>query len=306
MRPLVSIIIPVLDRTKDKYFHACMDSIADSDYPQERIEIIVKEGLPAEIAKGEALKEVKGEYVMFLDSDNILLSDYISKAVAALEYNSTCMGIEATYFPCGGSLNTFLTDILHISDPISYLISTIPQDKLKANGAICYLKNSSLAYPLGANGFLYRKCDLDRVRAYEGFEDTQIPLRLFYSGHSSWFRLESTGIRHFYVDNLWQFFLKRRRQAFHYLKRKDEGLNLINWSMLNPRMPKWLALLYCLSGLLPIITCLWKLPTNKLWLWWPLVCPVSALGALAGIVTYYKSKLFSPLNETSLQPVRLT
>src|SRR5687767_6319492 len=84
-KPKISIIIPVLDRKTDKYLHACLDSIYDCNYPKDRIQIIIKEGLPAEQAKGLALKEVEGEYVMFLDSDNILLPSYIDWAIEGLE-----------------------------------------------------------------------------------------------------------------------------------------------------------------------------------------------------------------------------
>lgn len=301
--PTVSIIIPCLVREKDKHLRECLYSIFTSEYPKEKIQVLVKEGLPAEEAKGEALKEATGEYIMFLDTDNRLAPNYLVEAIKVLEEFHYAFGVEATYVKCGNSLNEFLTNILHISDPISLLITTSPCVSTQKECVSCTFTNGSFSYPLGANGFLYRKKDLDKVEASCDFEDTQIPLRMLKIGYLCWLRLKYDGIGHYYVDNLKEFFLKRRRQAFHYLVKREKGTNTINWTMLRPRQPIWLAWLYCITLIGPMITMVFNLPKTKLWLWWPPACFVSALGLVAGVITYWFSKLL-PITETSLQPKR--
>ena len=301
--PLVSIIIPCFDKTKDKYIPRCLDSIYDSHYPSFQLQILIIEGLTAEEAKSEGLRQAKGEYIVFLDTDNEVEKFYLRDSIEHLQNYPEVFGVESTYCPTENSLNTFLTKELHISDPISLLITNEIRYVNKGWHNYCFFDNSTYAYPLGANGFVYRKKDLDRVEAHVDFEDTQIPLRLVKSGAFSWIQIP-LGIKHHYVDNLWQFFLKRRRQTFHYLDKKEKGLNKINWTMLRPRQPIWLAFLYCLTIIGPVMTTLFNLRRTKLWLWWTPCCLISALGLVAGVTTFYFSKFLS-IQETSLQPKRI-
>ena len=95
MRPLISIIIPVSEKDEFILNALCIDSIFKSNYPASRIQVIVKRGLPAEQAKGDALKEAKGDYVCFLDADNEVTPGYFDLAIGMLELYPQAFGVEA-------------------------------------------------------------------------------------------------------------------------------------------------------------------------------------------------------------------
>jgi len=82
--PEISIIIPVLDRNKDKYLGKCLASIANSEYPIHKITVIIKEGFGYNEGKSLGLKEAKGEFICFLDSDNVVLPNYFKDAIGTI------------------------------------------------------------------------------------------------------------------------------------------------------------------------------------------------------------------------------
>ena len=100
-KPLISVIIPVYKT--EKYLKTCVDSVCDSDYKNlqiilvddgspdrcpemcdelalgdSRIEVIHKENGGLSDARNAALDKVKGEYVTFIDSDDLIKKDMIS------------------------------------------------------------------------------------------------------------------------------------------------------------------------------------------------------------------------------------
>lgn len=111
MNPKVSIIIPVYNA--DKYLRRCFDSILDNKYSNIEIipvndgskdksqEIIdeYKEEYPAifnpiiqnnqgiGLTRNNGLKKATGEYIMFIDNDDYIDSDYIEKHIKEVEKN---------------------------------------------------------------------------------------------------------------------------------------------------------------------------------------------------------------------------
>src|SRR5438105_14013244 len=105
MTPFVSVIIPC--RNEVAYLAACLDSILLSDYPRERLEIVVADGMstdgtrellarypvrmvdnPARItpaALNRAIAESRGEIIVRIDAHSTTAADYISRAVGHLE-----------------------------------------------------------------------------------------------------------------------------------------------------------------------------------------------------------------------------
>ena len=135
-----------------------------------------------EEGKRLALQHATGEYIVFVDADNeITHPDYIELAVKALAANPQALGVESYYLPSSkmSSFCAYLTHRLHISDPIAWLMSTNP--KLVArDGEVerWTLPGDSLSYPLGANGFVFRRADLESVKADAPFQDTHAALHL--------------------------------------------------------------------------------------------------------------------------------
>lgn len=116
--PLVSIIIPC--RNEEKFIGKCIDSIIANDYPKERLEFFIVDGMsddgtrqieqrygkkypfikvldnPKKItpcALNKGIKYAKGQIVMRMDAHTTYERDYISKCVRYLsEYNADNVG----------------------------------------------------------------------------------------------------------------------------------------------------------------------------------------------------------------------
>ena len=196
--PRVSFIMPTLN--VEALLDNVLSSITRQTYPRDRYEILLADahstdrtreiakkygaividddGKNMEEGKRLALRHATGEYIVFVDADNeITHPDYIELAVKALAANPQALGVESYYLPSPkmSSFCAYLTHLLHISDPICWLMSANP--KLVArDGEIerWTLPGGSLSYPLGANGFVFRRADLESVQADEQFQDTHV------------------------------------------------------------------------------------------------------------------------------------
>ena len=110
MAPLVTIVLPCRD--EEGYVGACLDSIIASDYPQDRIEVLVVDGMSkdrtreivqsyalqhstirlldnpqaiAPTALNRAIRDAKGSVIMRMDAHVVYPQNYVSRLVAALE-----------------------------------------------------------------------------------------------------------------------------------------------------------------------------------------------------------------------------
>src|SRR6185436_3835230 len=147
--PKVSFIMPTLNA--GALLENCLASIAKQTYPRDRYEIILADamskdatraiaakygaividdrGRDMEQGKRLALQHATGEYIVFVDSDNELTHpDYIELAVRALAANPQALGVESYYLPSAkmSSFCAYVTTLLHISDPICWLMSVNP------------------------------------------------------------------------------------------------------------------------------------------------------------------------------------
>jgi glycosyltransferase involved in cell wall biosynthesis len=325
--PRVSFIIPTLNAAA--MLPICLRSIRNQDYPAEKIEVIVADGgstddtleiaksfgaqvvenpdRVAESGKRVALKSVRGEYVVFTDSDNeISCRDFVRLAVSALEKNPQALGLES-YYPAAPGMNSFcayLTEALHISDPVTWMMCVNPVLVGKNDEVERWtFPKDSLAFPLGANGFIFRKTDLDSIGAAEFFEDTHVALQLAQAGKQEWLRLAGRGVHHYVVRGAMDFLKKRRRQTYHFLSLKHKSD--LSWTKMNPRVPAWAACLLCATIIVPLAQTargLFKTGDAR-WLWHPLASFVSVLGVAWGFLTFTFSKRTADA-EANLQPVR--
>jgi glycosyltransferase involved in cell wall biosynthesis len=116
--PLVSIVIPC--RNEERFIKSCLDSVIDQDYPKDRIEIIIIDGMSEDgtrpiveqysqkqafvkllvnpdritpCALNIGIKEAKGEVIIRMDAHAKYKNDYISKCVKYLyEYKADNVG----------------------------------------------------------------------------------------------------------------------------------------------------------------------------------------------------------------------
>jgi hypothetical protein len=207
-----------------------------------------------------------------------------------LAANPTAFGVESYYLPSPRmtSFCSYLTCLLHISDPVAWLMSIKPVF-IGATGEVerwTFPKNS-LAYPVGSNGFVFRKSELDLVKAGENYSDTHTSVNLIQATRKrEWLRIEGRGVHHYYVATLGEFLKKRRRATCHFLDmQKEHGFS---WTERKPRIPGWLACLLCATFIFPILQMLVALAKSRdtRWFWHPWASFASALGVLWGLQTY--------------------
>ncbi len=310
--PLVSFIMPTLNA--GAILDNCLASIARQTYPRDRYEIILADarstdstrdiakkygaivldddGKNMEEGKRLALARANGEYIVFVDADNeITHPDYIELAVTALAKNPQALGVESYYLPSPkmSSFCAYLSHLLHISDPTAWLMSANPQlVESVGNVERWKLPDNTFSYPLGANGFVFRRSDLESVKADEHFQDTHVALYLMRAGKREWLRIRGRGVHHYYVQTLWGFVQKRRRATVHFLRVQEEAKT--NWMKERPPVPLWLASFYCFTFFGPTYHTLRGLPRDWRWLWHELACPASVLGNAWGFWTYHTRK----------------
>jgi glycosyltransferase involved in cell wall biosynthesis len=271
--PLVSFILPTLNA--EALLDNCLASIARQTYPHDKIEIILADahstdrtreiakkfgavvldddGKNMEEGKRLALRRATGEYIVFVDADNeITHADYIELGVKALAANPQALGVESYYLPSPkmSSFCAYITHLLHISDPIAWLMSVNPT-LVARDGEVerWTLPKNSFSYPLGANGFIFRRAELESVQANEKFQDTHVALFLMKNGKREWLRIRGRGVHHYYVQTLWSFVQKRRRAVVHFLRVQQEMP--VNWMKEKPLAPLWLAAIYCVTFIGP-------------------------------------------------------
>ena len=308
--PKVSFIIPALNAAT--LLENCLQSIARQTYPRERCEIVIADahstdgtreiakqygaiildddGKSMEEGKRLALRHATGEYIVSVDTDNELThADFVELAVRALAAHPQALGVESYYLPSAkmSSFCAYITHRLHISDPICWLMSANPR-LIAREGEVerWTLPGDTLAYPLGANGFVFRRADLASVKANEHFQDTHAALHLMRAGKREWLRLRGRGVHHYYVQTLRGFVQKRRRATVHFLRVQEEMP--VNWMKEKPPVPLWAAVLYCVTLVGPLWHTLRGLVRDRdaRWLWHAPASVASVLGNAWGVWTY--------------------
>lgn len=116
--PLVSIIMPC--RNEERFIGQCLDSIIAQDYPKDRLEVWIGDGISedrtreiiekytreypfiklfdnpkkiAPVAQNIGIKNAKGEIIIIMDAHSNYRNDYISKCVKhSKEYNADNVG----------------------------------------------------------------------------------------------------------------------------------------------------------------------------------------------------------------------
>ena len=308
--PRISVIMPTLNA--GALLENCLASIRQQDYPQDKIEIVLADahskddtraiakkhgaivlddnGKNMEEGKRLALGHATGELIAFVDADNeITHPDYFRLAVKALMDNPQALGVESYYLPSPkmSSFCVYITHRLHISDPICWLMSTNPRLIARDGETERWtLPGNSCAYPLGANGFFFRRADLESVHASEKFQDTHVALFLMKQGRREWLRVRGRGVHHYYIQSLWRFIQKRRRATVHFLRVQEEMP--VNWMKEKPPVSLPVAAIYCVTFVGPLWHTLVGIirDGDPRWLWHTPASIGSVLGNAWGVLTY--------------------
>ncbi|MBL9168709.1 MAG: glycosyltransferase family 2 protein [Verrucomicrobiales bacterium] len=309
--PKVSFLIPTLNAAG--ILETCLQSIRKQDYPADRMEIIVADGGSSDgtralaaryganildnprrgydSGKCVALAGASGEFVVFVDADNeITHTDFITRAVAAMQRYPDALGLESYYLPSPrmSSICVYLSQVLHISDPVAWMMSVNPRLVAAVDGVERWtFPDGRLAFPMGANGFIFRRADLAHLTADDLFEDCTVVIELARRGRTEWLRLPGRGVHHYVVGGWWDFVRKRRRQTFHFLAQRHQ--KKVSWTQFQPTVPGWLACLYCGTLIGPLYHTLRGLVRtgNPAWLWHSVVSFSSVLGISWGVLTYW-------------------
>ncbi|HEY6167810.1 MAG TPA: glycosyltransferase family 2 protein [Verrucomicrobiae bacterium] len=311
-QPKITIVTPT--RNAAALLENLLSSVRAQDYPQERIEVLIADarstdgtreiaarhraivmdddGGDMEEAKRIAVARATGDYIVFADADNEFTHpDWLRLAVEGLAKNPQALGVESYYLPSAkmSSFCAYITHLLHISDPLAWLMTVRPLLVAREGEVERWtLPEGTFAYPLGANGFIFRKADLDAVKAAEQFQDTHVAMHLMRAGKREWLRLRGRGVCHYYVQDLWPGLLHKRRRAIaHYfnVQRRSGG---VNWSNEKPRVPAWAAILYGFTVIGPLFHAVAGVARtgDSRWLWHAPASFVSALGTLWGWWTF--------------------
>ncbi|HLD41248.1 MAG TPA: glycosyltransferase [Candidatus Omnitrophota bacterium] len=88
--PLISIIIPVRPGASAK---TAIDSIRKADYPLERIETILEEGLNPSRQRNQGIKKASGEILFFLDDDSEITPGLFKETVKTYQAYPDAIGV---------------------------------------------------------------------------------------------------------------------------------------------------------------------------------------------------------------------
>lgn len=126
MKDLVSIIIPVYN--SESYISGCIQSVLDQTYPHfeviaaddgsedgsrelcedfcrrdERVRLLNLEHKGVSAARNAAMKAARGEYLFFLDSDDVIHPQLLETLMELMRQNRTAIATETRYYAGGGA-----------------------------------------------------------------------------------------------------------------------------------------------------------------------------------------------------------
>jgi glycosyltransferase involved in cell wall biosynthesis len=140
LKPFVSVIIPC--RNEIRFLGRCLDSILANDYPADRMEVLVADGMSSDgtrelidscsardarvrrvdnprritaVALNRAIEAASGDVIVRVDAHSAISSDYISKAVGYLETTGA--------WNVGGTMHTIAEGEGPFAEPIRLVLT---------------------------------------------------------------------------------------------------------------------------------------------------------------------------------------
>jgi glycosyltransferase involved in cell wall biosynthesis len=264
----ISVIIPTLN--SEKYLEECLNSIRTQEYPQEKIEIIIIDGgstdSTVDIAKkyktiilknplktGEAgkavgLKKAKGEFILSIDSDNILENkDSLKRLIHPLLKNKKIVSSEVLYWAYRKQdtiINRYCA-LTGINDPLclflgnydrySYLTdkwTEMPHEEADKGDYLEVSLYSDKIPTMGANGYLVRKKALDSIEIGDYYFDIDVVYKLIQKGYRKISR-PKIGIIHYYCKDFKTFIRKQTRRINDFIYHKSKKDRDYPWNKMN-------------------------------------------------------------------------
>jgi len=316
--PRISVIIATFNsgRTLDR----CLTSLRTQNYPQQQVELIIADGgstdrtpaiakkykakiikVPkekqnAEYNKGYGLQYTNGEYILFIDHDNILFhKNWLKKMLRPLLLYKDLVAVEPLryhYDPSLTLLNRYFA-LYGVNDPVPYYLGKADRmdyihDRYNLLGKsedkgdyylVEFDKNKPKHLPtLGANGFLIRKKFLNKAQtAPEKYFHIDINVDLVKLGFTKYAFIKDD-IIHLTNSSLISF-LKRRVQFVnqYYM----ENLALRRYSVYEPE-DRWrliIFIFYAVTLVKPIVDSVrgWRKVKDAAWFIHPFMCFVVVL-----------------------------
>ncbi len=257
--PSVSILIPTLNAAS--VLEGCLKSIAEQEYPRQKIEVIIADGgstdktlaitrkygakiyknplKTGEAGKAVALRKAKNELVALIDSDNILPDEKWLKKMVAPFSDLQILGSEPwefTYRRNDSFVNRY-SALIGANDPYCYFVGNYDKKSVlsgkwtgleieqKDKGKYLEIRIEKGILPtIGANGTLWRTKELKKTVGRSNYLfDTDIVYILAKKKPFKFAKVK-IGIVHLYCQGLKDFYRKQKRRVkdFYYLEKQEE------------------------------------------------------------------------------------
>ena len=265
----ISIVIPTYNSAKT--LPACLESIREQDYPEDKIEIIIADAgssdgtveiarqftdkiFPNPLKTGEAGKAVgvrhaTGEVIALIDSDNILPErDWLTRMAAPFA-DPEIAGTEPLYYTYRkeDGIITRYCALMGMNDPLCLFMGNydrmnlitgkwteMPVDEEDMGDYLKVELNEKKLPTIGANGFLVRRELLDKCSLEDYLFDIDVVYELVVEGHNKFAKVK-TGIIHIFSGTLSTFIRKQRRRIRDYGYYEKMGVRKYPWSALSKK-----------------------------------------------------------------------
>lgn len=326
--PRISVLIPTLNAAK--VLSKCLQSLADQDYPKNKIEVIIADGgstdgtlkiarkygakiyknplKTGEAGKAVALRYARGKLVALIDSDNILPDKNWLKKMVKPFSDPEIIGSEPwkfTYRKQDGFIDRYCA-LLGMNDPFCHFLgnndrlnmltgkwTSLPVEQEDRGGWIKVTLKPPSIPTIGANGTILRRkilIDSDLVEDY--LFDIDIIAQLAIKKPVKFAKVK-IGIVHLYCgSDIKKFIRKQKRRIKDYLYYQKIGVRKYPWQQQNK-----IGLLKFIFACVTIIPLLWQVAKGYFkkpdlaWFFHPLACWIT--------LWIYESRFFLSKIKTS-------
>ena len=321
---IFSILIPTLNaaRTLDE----CLAHVRAQNFPISNYEIIIADGgstdqtrqiaakyqasivenplKTGEAGKMVALKHAKGEYVVFLDSDNILIDpDWLQKMQQPFA-DQDIVATEPIRYDCRPTDNAMTRYFAYMGmgDPLNYFLgnydrlcainnqwTNIPLPQTASPGFLKVQLDPTKPMPtIGANGFVLRRQLLTTLQSKDYLFDVDV-LHSLSQNQPFHIAKTHTGVVHLFAPNLSTFIRKQQRRVRDYVyynsqkarQHSDEDQRNFFLKLLYPGGTNFSGLLFFVLSCVTVIPLVIQMLRGYLrkpdwvWLLHPLLCEIT-------------------------------